>query len=74
MELIDQKLSSNLNDLFKINANTKDGENIILDLYLSQNLTEDQITAIETELINKGVKLLNHVKQDANILNISFTK
>jgi hypothetical protein len=74
MELIDQKISSNLKDLLKINTDIRDGENIILNIYLSQNLTEDQLSAIENELVSKSVKLINHIKQDANILSISFTK
>lgn len=74
MKLIGQKVTGNLSDISNLESNLKEGESGEIRIYLKNDLSQEQLNLIENDLVSKGVKLLDHVYQDANILVIKFIK
>ncbi len=72
--IVDQKLSNNTTDIAVLENKFASGDIGELRLYLSQDMTDDELKLLEDNIKSKGVILTDPIKEDAKTLVIRFQK
>ena len=71
-ELIAQ--GQNISDLPKSENEFAEGDEGEVRLYLTENISEEQLQKLQDDILEKRVKLTEEIKQDARIVVIKFRK
>ncbi len=72
--IVDQRLSSNIQDIANFEGKFSEGDVGELRLYLTENLTDEQLKQLTSDIQKRGCTLTELIKQDAKVLVIHFVK
>ncbi len=72
--IVDQKLNNNTTDITVLENKFITGDVGELRLYLSQDMTDDELKSLEDNIKSKGGILTEPIKEDARTLVIKFQK